>query len=109
MANYPSSTQLIGTYELPIADTVVDRAVSGKPRLRSYHTQDWSDFLVLHELDGTEKDAILSHYAAHKQTTFTFVFLADDSEHTVRYKQKPQVIPIPGVDRWQVRTDLVVV
>lgn len=108
MANYPSVVQAYGTTIKSDAGTIVERAVSGKPRLRSYYTQVRDEITVIHDLDDTDKAAIESHYAGDADNAFVFTYAADSTQYTVRYAQAPQYRPIPA-NRWQVRVDLVVV
>ncbi len=89
--------------------TVFDKAESGKPRLRQYFTQVRSTFDVMHDLDGPDKDTILSHYDGDKANVFNFTFKGDDVTYNVRYLGVPVETPVAGVDRWRVLTRLVVV
>ena len=107
MAAYPSVLQLYGSSVSSTDGTVVERAVSGKPRFRSYYTQVWDTITVMHNLDDTDKALIVAHYAADKLNSFSFTFAAGGT-YTVRYKNTPQYKPIKG-SRWQVTVDLIVV
>lgn len=109
MANYPDLPQIIGTKRVSNDGTVLDMAESGKPRLRQYFTQVRRQFNVLHDLDGTDKDTILSHYDGDKANVFNFTFKGDDVVYTVRYMGVPNETPVAGTDRWRVTTKLVVV
>lgn len=109
MADYPSVLQVIGSKRVSNDGTVVDMAESGKPRLRQYFTQVRFQFDILHELDGPDKDLILSHYDGDKANVFNFTFKGDSVVYNVRYAGVPNETPMPGTDRWKVRTLLVVV
>ena len=109
MADYPNLPQIIGTQKLDDDGTVVDLAESGKPRLRQYYTQVRTRFQVLHDIDGTDKDAIISHYDGDKANVFNFTFKGDNVVYTVRYMGVPQTTPVAGTDRWRVQTNLIVV
>ena len=109
MANYPDLPQVIGTKRVSNDGTVLDMAESGKPRLRQYFTQVRRQFNVLHDLDGPDKDTILSHYDGDKANVFNFTFKGDDVVYTVRYMGVPNETPVAGTDRWRVNTKLVVV
>lgn len=108
MADYPSVVQAYGSTIRSDDGTIVERAVSGKPRLRSYYTQVREQITVVHDLDDTDKALIEAHYAGDRFNAFVFNFAADGTQYTVRYANAPQYRPIPG-NRWQVRVDLVVV
>lgn len=109
MADYPTLPQVMGSKRISNDGTVFDRAESGKPRLRQYFTQVRREFIVLHDLDGVDKDTILSHYDGDKENVFNFTFKGDAVVYTVRYLGVPNETPVPGTDRWSVQTKLVVV
>lgn len=109
MANYPTLPQIIGSTRESDDGTVFDQAESGKPRLRQYYTQVRRQFVVLHDLDGPDKDTILSHYDGDKANVFNFTFKGDDVTYSVRYLGIPNETPLAGVDRWSVQTNLIVV
>ena len=108
MADYPSVVQAYGTTISSDDGTVVDRAVSGKPRFRSYFTSVRDEIRVVHDLDDTDKQSIDSHYAGDRFNAFVFTYAADNTQYTVRYARPPQSTPIKG-SRWKITVDLVVV
>ena len=109
MANYPDLPQIIGSVRESDDGTVVDYDESGKPRLRQYFTQVRRKFTVLHDIDGTDKDAILSHYDGDKTNVFNFTFKGDGQTYSCRYMGVPADVPTAGTDRWRVTTQLIVV
>jgi len=109
MADYPNLPQIIGTRPITDDGTILDRAESGKPRLRQYYTEPRRIFTVLHDIDGPDKDAILSHYDGDKANVFDFTFSGDGVVYNCRYMGVPNETPVAGVDRWRVQTRLVVV
>lgn len=109
MAAYPDLPQIIGSQKIDDDGTIVDFAESGKPRLRQYFTQVRTQFNILHDIDGTDKDSIISHYDGDKTNVFNFTFKGDNTVYTVRYMGIPQTTPVAGTDRWRVQTRLVVV
>ena len=110
MADYPTTIpQVIGSTRISDDGTVLDQAESGKPRLRQYFTQVRYRFVVLHDVDGPDKDTVLAHYDANKAISFNFTFKGDAVVYNCRYIQVPNETPVPGTDRWRVRVDLVVV
>lgn len=108
MAAYPSVMQVYGSKILGKAGTIVDRAVSGKPRFRTYYTQVWDTITVKHDLDDTDKALIEAHYATDKLLSFSFTYDADSSSHTAKYASVPSYVPKKG-NRWDVTTTLIVV
>jgi len=58
MAAYPSLRQSYGSGAEISYGTVVDRAVSGKSRFRSFYSQARYTFNNTHECNATEKDSI---------------------------------------------------
>lgn len=109
MADYPDIPQIIGSTRTSDDGTVVDYAESGKPRLRQYYTQVRRQFIVMHDIDGPDKDTILAHYDGDKENVFNFTFKGDNVVYTCRYMGVPNETPVPGVDRWKVTTNLIVV
>ena len=109
MADYPTLPQVIGSKRIGNDGTVHDQAESGKPRLRQYFTQIRYQFDILHDLDGPDKDTILSHYDGDKANVFNFTFKGDAVVYTVRYLGVPIETPTAGTDQWMVHTQLVVV
>jgi len=109
MADYPNLPQIVGSQKIDDDGTVVDFAESGKPRLRQYFTQVRTQFQILHDIDGTDKDTIIAHYDGDKTNVFNFTFRGDNTVYTVRYMGVPITTPVAGTDRWRVSTDLIVV
>ena len=109
MVDYPNLPQVIGSVRASDDGTIVDFAESGKPRLRQYFTEVRRRFTVIHDIDGPDKDTILAHYDGDKENVFNFTFRADGVVYTCRYTGVPADVPISGVDRWRVTTNLIVV
>ena len=107
MANYPSVPQVVGSIREPTFGTQVDRAESGRPRIRSMYSQVWSVFKVVHDCTDTEYDSIMSHYASHQSVSFTLTWVAEATGYTVMYANSPRGTPIEGDFRWKVETLLV--
>lgn len=104
--SYPTATQMQGTKAVPLPHTEVSRAVSGRPRFRSYHSRTWHELVILHELTAAEKDALDAHYEANKQTAFTVTLQDTNTLWTVQYRQKPEYEWIAG-SRWKTEVQLV--
>lgn len=109
MADYPTYPQLVTSKRVSDDGTIVERSESGKPRLRSYYTTVRYAFQVDHEVDSTEKDAILSHYAGDRTNVFSFTWKGDSQSYNVRYAGPPMEQVLPGADRWKVTVYLIVV
>lgn len=107
MANYPSIPQIYGSVMQPSDGTIVDRALSGKVRLRSYYSAIRYTITVLHDVDGAEKNLVWAHYLAHRYVAFNLVFIADGQTIAVRYSEPPLLTPIAGTNRWSIQTNLV--
>ena len=107
MADYPAYPQKIGSRKDAAFGTNVDVAVSGKPRLQSRFSRDWSVFRIVHECDTAEKDAILSHYDVHKNVSFAFTCHGDSVVYTVKYANIPQARTGNLNFEWEVNTTLV--
>lgn len=108
MADYPDKVQVIGTQMTADDGTVMERAVSGRPRLRSFFTDVQLTANVVHEFDGPDKDDIWNHYLTHRAVAFNFVYHGDSQTYVVRYFGPPERVPIAGTDRWRVTTRFVV-
>ena len=109
MADYPDLPQVIGSTKQDDDGTVLDFAESGKPRLRQYYTQVRTQFVIVHDIDGPDKNTIVSHYATDKANVFNFTFKGDSVTYSCRYLGPPQTLPVAGTDRWRVTTRLIVV
>ena len=108
MANYPNYTQLVGTRKEKLGGEVVERAVSGKPRIRSFYNRTRHVFMVEHEMDGPDKDILEAHYESHRLgDPFSFLFRGDNVTYSVAYANAIVCASIPGNDRWRVSNVLV--
>jgi len=86
-------------------------AESGKPRFRSYYTQIRRRFIVMHDVDTTDKDTLLSFHVTNQFVSFTFDWEGDNpsTEHTVRFDGPPQPVPYQADGRFRVTIKLVAV
>ena len=101
---YPSVAQRIGTQKDSTYSTTMDRAESGKPRLRTFHSQAWAIFRVVHECSKAEMQSILNHYNASRGQSFSFTYTADGEVYTVRYAALPTSRVIEGDFMWVVES-----
>jgi hypothetical protein len=109
VSNYPSVPQVVGSTEDRMDGTVVDRAVSGKPRLRSYYSQTWRAFTIVHDCSQSEKDSIVSFYEANKTASFYMTWQGDGQSYLCRFTGSPQCTPTQGDFRWTVKSMLIAV
>lgn len=110
MADYPSYPQLVGSTKEAGYGTTVDRAESGRPRFRTFHSQAWAVFKILHEVNSkAEMQALLDHYTANKLLSFSFTYAADGQTYTVRYGSLPKTKAVEGDFRWTIESTLVVI
>jgi len=104
---YPLLVQIFGSREVLDDGTVVDRATSGRPRFRSYFATLQRRFLVIHELDNTDRDTLMTFYNANQYVAFTFTWDADGVTYTCKFAGAPQLEPIEGI-RNKVTVNLIV-
>ena len=110
MADYPAVPQHIGTTMESSRGTAVDRAVSGKPRLRSYYSKQWDVFKVVHDwIDSTSMGLLTTHYGTDRLLSFSFTYAVDGLEYTVMYADAPQVQVLEGDEYFRVTNTLVTV
>lgn len=106
---YPSVPQKEGTIKEPSFGTVVDRAESGKPRIRTFYSQEWGTFRVQHECSKAQMQSVMDHYEAWSAESFTFTYQGDGANYTVRYADIPKTQVIDGDYLWNVESVLVVI
>jgi len=104
---YPATKQKHGSTMQSSSGTTVDRAESGKPRLRTTYSKQWRVFTILHECSTAEKDAILAHYDANADASFDFTFSGDGQTYTVKYGEAPQARTGQLTFEWEVQSTLV--
>lgn len=106
---YPSVPQRVGTEPVASFGTQVDRAESGKPRLRTFYSQAWTEFLVKHECSQAEMQSVMDHYLAWWSQPFVFTFQGDAANYTVRWAEIPKTQVLDGDYLWAVEARLIVV
>jgi hypothetical protein len=109
MAVYPSFPQAIGSRESLDEGTIVERAVSGRPRFRTYYESTQRTFEIVHECDAAYKTQLLDFYQANKFVAFDFPWAGDGVTYRCRFASAIQVQPIEGNLRWRVSAQMVVV
>lgn len=97
MALYHSDImQSIGTEFNEISDTRVFRSISGRPRIRNYASQIWRQGVLVHDVNQTDLDRILSFYASNKSIVFTMLYQADGVTYNCQFAGPPKSVPILG-------------
>lgn len=104
---YVTQKQLYGSTKEVSRGTAADRAESGKVRLRSFYSQSWAAFKLVHYCTTAEKDAILSHYNSNATLSFDMTYQADGQTYTVRYLSRPRIKQAEGTFEWHVEVQLV--
>lgn len=104
--DYPDFIQTVNSRADLLSGTVVSRAVSGKPRLRSYYSQTRRQFTIEHEISYEDKQTIVQHYENNKYIAFALIFQGDGLRYTVQYAGAPVPVPMDG-DRWKVTSLLI--
>lgn len=91
MATFPTVTHLDASSRSSSDGSVFDQAEDGVIRVRHmYASTVWNFSLTLGPLTSTDKDAVLSHYAGDKNSSFSYTWPGDGSSYTVVYKGRPQ-------------------
>ena len=98
MADYVDYPQVIQSKIVSRRGTVVERAVSGKPRIRSYWPKTLREFTVVHDITPDEKDDLENYYETQAFNVFTFNWLGDGPPvmYDVRFVAPPVLVPTPG-------------
>lgn len=110
MATYPTGIiQVVGSKETAEDGTVMERAESGKPRLRSFYSEVRKGFVVQHECYSPQKEELTAFYNLHKWEVVDFVWQGDNLTYTCRFVGPPQCTPVVGDGYWSITTQLVVV
>lgn len=104
---YPDLPQLIGSEIAGDDGTTVERAVSGKVRMRSLYVDVQLIATILHEVDGPDKELVMAHYAANRGEVFPLLYRADGLTYQLMYTGMPRCIPVAGTDRWSITSSLV--
>lgn len=101
--------QIIGSEPTVLMGTLVDRAVSGRPRFQTLHSQDWIEFKIIHEVYIEDYETIKNFYEANKLSAFTFTWAGNLQEYEVRFGAPIAEIPIEGSLRHRLVVTLVTV
>lgn len=81
MSDYPTFDQLIGTRFVPFDNTNLQRSPGGKKRVQAAFQSSAGpsprsrigEFVVVHEVDSTDRAALLAHFTANRRNSFNFV------------------------------------
>jgi len=92
MNSYPSFPQMTGSEVMENSDVVVDRAVGGQPKLRSFYDATKATIRLVHILNPTDWATLDAYYnnAANQTSPNSLVWNADGSTFIVYFARPPQ-------------------
>lgn len=96
MATYPSFQQIIGSEITFLDGKVVNRSVSGKPRIRSYYSETRRDIRVVHDLNQSDANTVMTFYDNNRDIVFDVLFQADGVTYTCYFAGVPRIRPTGG-------------
>ena len=105
MDTFPDLLQLVGSSVNEDDGFQISRAVSGRPKIRSYFTQMVRKFNIRFELDDTDKVTLEDFYLAHKMVAFYFLWKADQITYIVQFTESPQYQYLQG-GYWVISVDM---
>ena len=89
MADYPSLPQVYDTVVTALdASVSVTQADDGTAWVRHLGDTQY-EARVVHIINATDRDTVLSHYAAHTLLDFTWTASEDSATYTMRYVAPP--------------------
>ena len=107
MAALPSVDWLTDSTREPDDGHVVDYGQDGSARVRVlYSATQWAFDLRSAPLTTAQRDSLLSHYAAHRLTSFTFTWPGGSDAYTCVYTARPIVRESEAVGLWDVKVQL---
>jgi len=100
MADYPAFPQVAPSRPITQDGTVLERAYSGKPRLRTFWTQSRTTFSVVHWVTEAQVAELNAFYTTNRKLAFTFDWQGDTphTQYTVRFVGPPDISPNRGGD-----------
>jgi hypothetical protein len=105
MSAFPTLPHHTSSAREPSDGTQVDYGDDGVARVRvMFATTQWTFTLQLPQLTTAELGSLAAHYAAHKTTSFDYVWPEDGTTYTCVYL----AYPIPTVSAAYGRRDMVV-
>ena len=91
MAAYPSFPQLVGSTEEWVDDIILDRAVGGGVKSRSFFAAKKRRFLVSHSLNATDRGTLQTFYNTNRALAITFVWNGDGQTYTCLFEEAPKI------------------
>lgn len=95
MANYPSFAQLTSSDEDQIDDVVLDRAVAGGVKARSFFTAKKRAFKVEHLLSASDRSTLDTFYDTNRGLTVTFTWAKTATAYTCFMAGPPEYSEAP--------------
>jgi hypothetical protein len=97
MAAYPSFPQLIGSVEEWVDDVVLDRAVGGGVKSRSFFSAKKRRFLLKHTLDSTDRGTLQTFYDTNRALAITLVWAGNGQTYTCLFESAPKIEYLNGI------------
>lgn len=95
--SYPSLPHDVVSTRQPVSGLVIDIAGSGRPRSRSLYSYSVYRLRIVHTgLAETDKDSVLTHYAANKGEEFGYIWPDGSVTMWCVYDDAPSVEWTPG-------------
>jgi hypothetical protein len=107
MADYPSFTQTVRTFDVVQDRREVAVSEGGIVFARSFHHVSDHDFAIQHELTAADFATLMSHFRGHRASSFNFVYQEDSATYLCRYARIPQFRLTAQCDTIVVNVDLV--
>lgn len=97
MSAYPTLDHSIASTRAQKAGLQMDQAEDGTLRGRTLYSSSIYEITAVHErINSTDKDSILSHFAAHLGASFSYTWPDGSVAHTVYYTDAPEVRYVEG-------------
>jgi hypothetical protein len=96
MNAYPSFPQLIGSAVNDADDLIVDTAVSGSSKARSFYANRKAHILLKHNLSDADLATLEAFYDANKLLAVAFTWQRDGSSYTCLMAGPPQKAIVSG-------------
>jgi len=108
MAAYPSHAILLGSTQKPEKGWRDTTSSSGTLHSRQLHGKSYWQFDLLHNLSGTEYEALVAVHDAAPRTTHTLTYRTESPAitYTVTFTARPEIVRNHGGGRYDVRAKL---
>lgn len=89
-ATYPTWPQLVGSTEEWVDGVVLDRAVAGGVKARSFFTAKKRKFTLKHLLNATDRSTLQTLYNTNRVLRVTFIWGGDKQSYTCFFDGPPK-------------------